>query len=106
LYSSSKVQQRQPHEELSLGGAEQDARDVVDLAVVGAAGRVEPLQLVDDDVGGNGVLLPARSLRVVAGGEPVGAPLKPLPEPADLHQYRVRKQARVGGLISEYHLVA
>jgi putative transposase len=34
------------------------------------------------------------------------APLKPLPEPADLHQHRVRKQARMGGLINEYRLVA
>ena len=34
------------------------------------------------------------------------APLKPLPEPIDLDQYRVRKQARVGGLINEYRLVA
>ena len=34
------------------------------------------------------------------------APLKPLPEPADLGQCRVRKQARVGDLIGEYHLVA
>jgi putative transposase len=34
------------------------------------------------------------------------APLKPLPEPADLARYRVRRQARVGGLINEYHLVA
>ena len=34
------------------------------------------------------------------------APLKPLPEPADLEQVRVRRQARVGGLINEYHLVA
>ena len=34
------------------------------------------------------------------------APLKPLPEPAGLDQYRVRKQARVGGLINEYRLVA
>ena len=34
------------------------------------------------------------------------APLKPLPEPADLDHYRVRKRARVGGLINEYHLVA
>ena len=34
------------------------------------------------------------------------APLKPLPEPADLGQYRVRRQARVGGLINEYRLVA
>ena len=33
------------------------------------------------------------------------APLKPLAEPADLHQHRVRKQARVGGLINEYRLV-
>jgi putative transposase len=34
------------------------------------------------------------------------APLKPLPEPVDLGHYRVRRQARIGGLISEYHLVA
>ena len=42
---------------------------------------------------------PHRSLRGAA-------PLKPLPEPADLGQCRVRKQARVGGLINEYRLVA
>jgi putative transposase len=34
------------------------------------------------------------------------APLKPLPEPVDLEQYRVTRQARVGGLINEYRLVA
>ena len=34
------------------------------------------------------------------------APLKPLPEPVDLDLYRVRKQAHVGGMINEYHLVA
>jgi len=34
------------------------------------------------------------------------APLKPLPEPVDLDQYRVRKQAGGGGLINEYRLVA
>jgi len=34
------------------------------------------------------------------------APLKPLPEPVDLDQYRPRKQARVGGLIGEYRLIA
>jgi putative transposase len=34
------------------------------------------------------------------------APMKPLPEPLDLDQYRVRKRARVGGLINEYRLVA
>jgi transposase InsO family protein len=34
------------------------------------------------------------------------APLKPLPDPVDLEQYRVRRQARVGGLINEYRLVA
>ena len=33
-------------------------------------------------------------------------PMKPLPEPVDLDQYRVRKLARVGGLINEYRLVA
>jgi hypothetical protein len=32
-------------------------------------------------------------------------PLKPLPEPVNLDQYRVRKQAHVGGLINEYRLV-
>jgi hypothetical protein len=32
--------------------------------------------------------------------------MKPLPEPVDLEQYRVRKRARVGGLINEYRLVA
>jgi putative transposase len=34
------------------------------------------------------------------------APLKPLPEPVGLEQYRVRKHARVGGMINEYRLVA
>jgi putative transposase len=34
------------------------------------------------------------------------APLKPLPEPVDLEQYRVRRQTRAGGLINEYRLVA
>jgi hypothetical protein len=34
------------------------------------------------------------------------APLRPLPEPVDLDLYRIRRQARVGGLINEYHLVA
>jgi putative transposase len=34
------------------------------------------------------------------------APLKPLPEPADLVRYHVRRQARAGGLINEYHLAA
>jgi transposase InsO family protein len=34
------------------------------------------------------------------------APLKPLPEPVDLEQYRVRRHTRVGGLINEYRLVA
>jgi len=34
------------------------------------------------------------------------APLKPLPEPVDLEQYRLRRQTRVGGLINEYRLVA
>ena len=34
------------------------------------------------------------------------APLKPLPEPADLDLYRVRRHARVGGLNNEYRLVA
>ena len=33
------------------------------------------------------------------------APLKPLPEPVDLEQYRVRRHAGVGGLINEYRLV-
>ncbi len=34
------------------------------------------------------------------------APLKPLPEPVDLEQYRVRRRARVTGMINEYRLVA
>ena len=34
------------------------------------------------------------------------APLKPLPEPVDLEQYRVRRRARVSGMINEYRLVA
>jgi putative transposase len=34
------------------------------------------------------------------------APLKPLPEPVDLGQYRVRRQTRISGLINEYRLVA
>ena len=34
------------------------------------------------------------------------APLKPLPEPVDLEQYRVRRHTRAGGLINEYRLVA
>ncbi len=34
------------------------------------------------------------------------APLKPLPEPVDLGQYRVRRQTHTGGLINEYRLVA
>jgi hypothetical protein len=34
------------------------------------------------------------------------APLKPLPEPVDLEQYRVRRHTRVAGLINEYRLVA
>jgi putative transposase len=33
------------------------------------------------------------------------AQLKPLPEPVDLGQYRVRKRVRVGGLNNEYRLV-
>jgi hypothetical protein len=33
------------------------------------------------------------------------APLKPLPEPVDLNQYRVQRQARARGLINEYRLV-
>jgi putative transposase len=34
------------------------------------------------------------------------APLKPLPEPVDLDQYRVRRHTRAGGLINEYRLAA
>jgi len=34
------------------------------------------------------------------------APLKPLPEPVYLEQYRVRRHARVSGMINEYRLVA
>jgi putative transposase len=42
---------------------------------------------------------PHRSLRAAA-------PLKPLPEPVDLDQCRVRRHTRVGGTINEYRLVA
>jgi hypothetical protein len=41
--------------------------------------------------------------RVAADGT---APLKPLREPVDLDQYRVRRQTRVVGTINEYRLVA
>src|SRR6266700_3734546 len=34
------------------------------------------------------------------------APLRPLPEPVDLEQHRVRRRPRVGGMINEYRLVA
>jgi putative transposase len=34
------------------------------------------------------------------------APLKSLPEPVDHEQYRVRRHARVSGMINEYRLVA
>jgi transposase InsO family protein len=34
------------------------------------------------------------------------APLKPLPEPVDLQQHRVRRRPRVGRMINEYRLVA
>ena len=34
------------------------------------------------------------------------APLKPLPEPVDPGQHRIRKHAHAGGMIGEYHLVA
>jgi transposase len=34
------------------------------------------------------------------------APLKPLPEPVDLEQHRVRRHPRVGRMINEYRLVA
>src|SRR5215472_5907445 len=34
------------------------------------------------------------------------APLKPLPEPADLGQHRVRRHTHAGGLINQYRLVA
>jgi len=34
------------------------------------------------------------------------APLKPLPQPVILEQYRVRRQTRASGTINEYRLVA
>ncbi len=34
------------------------------------------------------------------------APLKPLPEPVDLEQYRVRRRTCIGHLINEYRLIA
>jgi hypothetical protein len=33
------------------------------------------------------------------------APLKPLPEPVNLDQYRVRRRTHAGCMINEYHLV-
>jgi putative transposase len=34
------------------------------------------------------------------------APLKLLPAPVELEQYRVRRQTRIGGMVNEYGLVA
>jgi putative transposase len=34
------------------------------------------------------------------------APLKPLPEPVDLEQYRARRHTRAGGTTNEYRLLA
>jgi putative transposase len=34
------------------------------------------------------------------------APLKPLPEPADLARHSARRRPRASGLINEYHLAA
>ena len=34
------------------------------------------------------------------------APLRPLPEPVDLEQYRIRRHTCLGGMINEYRLVA
>ena len=42
---------------------------------------------------------PHRSLQAAA-------PLKPLPEPVDPEQHRVRRHPRVGGMVNEYRLVA
>jgi hypothetical protein len=42
---------------------------------------------------------PYRSLRAAA-------PLKPLPQPVGLDQYRIQERACAGGLINEYRLVA
>jgi hypothetical protein len=51
--------------------------------------------------------VPSQDLLPAGGvGNLIAAPLKLLPEPVDLEQYRVRRQTRVGGLIGEYHLVA
>ena len=50
---------------------------------------------------GRGASVAAPAAQILHGA----APLKPLPEPADLGHYRVRKRARAGGLINEYHLV-
>src|ERR1035437_4380149 len=40
------------------------------------------------------------------GARDAASPLKPLTEPVDLDQYRVRRHTRVGGLINKYRLVA
>jgi hypothetical protein len=62
------------------------------------AGQVLPGILLDYETHHN-QHRPHRSLNAAAS-------LKPLPEPVDLEQYRVRRQTRVGGLINEYPLVA
>ena len=47
-----------------------------------------------------------RAMDEILGTHNAAAPLKPLPEPVDLDQYRVRRQTRAGSLINEYRLVA
>jgi putative transposase len=61
--------------------------------------RAHPRRILHDYETHNNQHRPHRSLHGAA-------PLKPLPEPADLDLYRIRRQARVGGLINEYRLVA
>ena len=48
----------------------------------------------------------ARNLLMDPGEQADAAPLKPLPEPADLARHRVLRRPRVRGLINEYHLAA
>ena len=48
----------------------------------------------------------ARNLLMDLGEQADAAPLKPLPEPADLARHRVLRRPGVSGLINEYHLAA
>jgi hypothetical protein len=74
---------------------EAEIRSIVDK-LASIAGLLSDADPVGAD---NGTHSPHRSLHAAA-------PLKPLPQPVDLDQYRIRKRAHTGGLINEYRLVA